>query len=76
MPYYRFLVTGDPDVDLGQLESETGLRCTPLGSRALLDGDLVDRAALHGVLSRVQALGLDLLEIQRVTMPSRLVTTP
>lgn len=76
MPYYRFLVTGDPDADLGALESETGLRCTPLGPRARLDGDLVDRAALHGVLSRVHALGLDLLEIQRVATPSPFVPTP
>ncbi len=31
----------------------------------VLTGDLPDQAALHGVLGRVEALGLELLEVRR-----------
>jgi hypothetical protein len=35
------------------------------GSETLLSGPLPDRAALHGVLAQIEALGLDLLELRR-----------
>jgi len=36
------------------------------GAHTVLTG-LLDRSALHGVLAEIEALGLDLLEIQRLT---------
>lgn len=65
MPYYELVVRGDPDVDIEALEIETGMRCTRLDRAARLDGELVDRAALHGVIERVYRLGLDLVAVER-----------
>jgi hypothetical protein len=36
------------------------------GEDTLLTGVLPDQAALHGVLTRVEALGLELLEVRRL----------
>jgi hypothetical protein len=36
------------------------------GRNTLLVGSLADQAALYGVLDRVQALGLELIEVRRV----------
>jgi hypothetical protein len=36
------------------------------GARTVLSG-LLDRSAVYGVLAEIEALGLDLLEIQRLT---------
>lgn len=65
MPHYELIVRTSPGVDIDDLASETGLRCTVVGRSARLYGDLVDRAALHGVLERVFRLGLDLVAVQR-----------
>jgi hypothetical protein len=35
------------------------------GQDTLLTGALPDQAALHGVLTRIEALGLELLEVRR-----------
>jgi hypothetical protein len=40
----------------------------------VLHGPLRDQAELHGVLARIQALGLELVELRRV--PGRPVETP
>lgn len=65
MPHYELIVRAPPGADIDALTSETGLRCTVVGHAARLDGDLVDRAALYGVLERVFRLGLDLVALQR-----------
>lgn len=65
MPYYEFIVKGDADVDIAELETETGLRCTRLDRVARLDGELIDQAALHGAIERVYRHGLDLLALER-----------
>ncbi len=65
MPYYEFVVRADRDLDIEVLETETGMRCTRLERAARLDGELVDRAALHGVIERVFRLGLDLVAVER-----------
>jgi hypothetical protein len=65
LPYYEFIVRDDADVDFADLESETGLRCTRLDRAARLDGELIDRAALHGAIERVFQLGVDLLAVER-----------
>ncbi len=36
------------------------------GEDTLLTGALPDQAALHGVLARIEALGLELLEVRRL----------
>jgi hypothetical protein len=37
------------------------------GDDTLLTGVLADQSALYGVLARVEALGLELLEVRRLT---------
>jgi hypothetical protein len=65
VPYYELVVRGEPDVDIEALEVETGMHCTRLERAARLDGELVDRAALHGVIERVFRLGFDLVTVER-----------
>jgi hypothetical protein len=36
------------------------------GEDTLLEGPVQDQAALHGVLARIEALGLELVEVRRV----------
>jgi hypothetical protein len=42
-----------------------GLRAAEEGQDTLLTGDLTDQAALHGVLTQIEALGLELVEVRR-----------
>jgi epsilon-lactone hydrolase len=42
-----------------------GLRARADGTDTVLTGPLPDRAALHGVLAEIEALGLELLELRR-----------
>jgi hypothetical protein len=64
------------DIRVRGLLSDTLLSAFPeLRHRArsgvtVLRGDLPDQAALHGVLARVEALGLELLEVRRVARRS------
>jgi hypothetical protein len=41
-----------------------------LTADATILGDIADQAALHGVLERIESLGLELLEVRRVA-PAR-----
>ena len=43
------------------------LRARPQGEDTLLTGHLPDQAAVYGVIARLEALGLDLLELRRLT---------
>ena len=43
-----------------------GLRAAEEGQDTLLAGDLMDQAALHGVLTQIEALGLELVEVRRL----------
>jgi hypothetical protein len=65
VPEYVLIVTSVADLDLVELESETGLRCTPDPPEVRIEGELVDRAALHGVLGRIHDAGADLVELRR-----------
>ncbi len=49
------LLSAFPELDARTRNGET-----------LLVGELADQAALHGTLARVEALGLELLEVRRV----------
>jgi len=46
------------------LEGFPGLRARMERGETVLSGELADRAALHGVLAEVEALGLELLEVR------------
>jgi hypothetical protein len=43
-----------------------GLQAEARGGDTVLTGPLPDRAALHGVLAEIEALGLELLEVRRL----------
>ena len=43
------------------------LRARPDGGDTVLAGMLADQAALYGVLAEAEALGLELIEIRRIT---------
>jgi hypothetical protein len=45
------------------------LRAEAHGEDTLLTGTLPDQAALHGALARIEALGLELLEVRRLEGP-------
>ena len=42
----------------------------------VLHGEIADQAALHGVLDRVQALGLELVEVRRLPAGSPVPARP
>lgn len=46
-----------------------GLRARTQGDDTVLSGSLADRAALYGVLAMIETLGLELVELRRVTSP-------
>jgi hypothetical protein len=43
-----------------------GLSTSAAASETVLRGEIVDQAALYGVLERIESLGLELLDIRRV----------
>jgi hypothetical protein len=44
----------------------SGLQAEAIGGDTVLTGPVADSAALHGVLSQIEALGLELLEVRRL----------
>jgi hypothetical protein len=52
-----------------------GMRADVEPVETVLSGVLEDQAALYGVLQHVQALGLELVEVRRVTADSLVVPT-
>lgn len=61
--HYQIRVRGELSHTL--LVAFPELRAQPLRSETLLAGQLPDQAALFGVLDRIEALGLELLEVLR-----------
>jgi hypothetical protein len=61
------------EIRIGGLLGETllaafpALRAHAQGAVTVLTGPLADQAALHGVLAQIEALGLELLEVRRLT---------
>ena len=48
------------------LSAFPALEARACGADTILTGSLPDRAALHGVLAEIEALGLELLEVSRL----------
>jgi len=48
------------------LSAFPGLRSEFEGRDTVLSGVVPDQAALHGILSRIEAMGLELVEVRRV----------
>jgi hypothetical protein len=46
-----------------------GLSASPSAGGTVIRGDISDQAALFGVLERIDALGLELLEVRSVPAP-------
>ena len=53
------------------LRAFPALHAETQGRDTLLRGAVADQAALHGVLAQVEALGLELLELRRITPHER-----
>ncbi len=71
MSLYKIRVKGH----LGGRWSEwfDGLEITNLeNGEAMLSGDIVDQAALHGVLAKVRDLGLPLISVTRAEPPRQM----
>lgn len=49
---------------------ELGLATMDRPAETVLHGPVVDQAALHGLLRRVEALGLELVEVRRLPVPA------
>src|SRR5215467_1522650 len=64
-PHYEIRIKGRLSPSL--LSSFDGLAAEVEPVETVLVGDVEDQAALHGLLNRVQALGLELMEVRRVT---------
>jgi hypothetical protein len=60
---YRIRVRGTLSDRL--LAAFPGLRPRTERGETVLEGDVPDQAALHGVLATIEALGLELLEVRR-----------
>ena len=61
---YTFRVTGK--LTPGLLAALDGLETRAASTDTLLVGRMVDRAALHGFIARIEALGLELVELKRL----------
>ena len=69
---YEFCIHGH--LGATTLRAFPALRAETQGQDTLLRGPVADQAALYGVLAQVEALGLELLELRRITAHER--TTP
>jgi hypothetical protein len=66
---YEFRVRGH--LGATTLRAFPALRAETRGPDTLLRGPVTDRAALYGALAQVEALGLELLELRRITAHER-----
>ena len=66
---YEFRIRGH--LGATTLRAFPALRAETPGQDTVLRGPVADQAALHGVLAQVEALGLELLELRRITTHER-----
>jgi hypothetical protein len=62
---YEFRFRGRLSPALMAEFEELQLRASPERVETVLHGPVEDQAALHGLLRRIEALGLDLVEVRR-----------
>jgi hypothetical protein len=65
-PNYEFLVRGHLGATM--LRAFPDLHAERRGKDTVLHGAVADQSALHGVLGRLEALGLELLELRRLPL--------
>jgi hypothetical protein len=61
---YELAVRGEPGPVTRAAFPEFALRCE--SGMTVFQGEFVDQAALHGVIARVNALGLDLIDVRLI----------
>ena len=66
----RYIIRIDGHLGATMLSAFPALASQHHGAHTVLTG-LLDRSALHGVLAEIEALGLDLLEIRKLTPDGR-----
>lgn len=66
--HYEITVRGQLGAAL--IDAFDGLTATPSPAHTVLGGEIVDQAALYGVLERIESLGLELLEVRRTASHS------
>ena len=61
---YEISVSGElPAAVLDEVE---GFSVDVVPVRTIMRGPVADQAALHGIINRLQGLGLDLIEVRRI----------
>jgi hypothetical protein len=66
-PIYRIAVEGRIGDRLADAFTPLCVHTVP--GHTVLEGPVEDQAALHGLLDRIQSLGLELVEVRRVPKP-------
>jgi hypothetical protein len=67
--HYQIRISGR--LDETTLLAFEGLTAQVTPAETVLTGPLLDQAALHGVLEQVESLGLELVEVRRLTPPAQ-----
>jgi hypothetical protein len=65
---YRLIVQGELDQRYAYLFD--GMDLNRVVGTTIVTGDVIDQAHLHGLIERIEELGLELLEIQQVAKGS------
>jgi hypothetical protein len=69
LPAYRYRICVRGHLGETMRSAFPALQVQASGGDTVLTGPLPDRAALYGVLAQMEALGLELLEVRRLTSP-------
>jgi hypothetical protein len=65
---YRLVVQGELDARYACLFENMDMR--QVSGTTVLTGTVIDQAHLHGLIERIEELGLELLEVQQVPQPT------
>jgi hypothetical protein len=69
---YEIHIRGRVGPELAEVFEGLNAEVQPV--ETVLHGEIVDQAALHGVLDRVRALGLELTEVRRLPEDAKVET--